>query len=248
MDHVDHSRNLFSQSFKTLNELRSLTFAYFGVNCAISIVEKWFPESLETQLLYAPFGVIFSFYFLCQLMGISKDQRNLRMFGRFTLRYVLIGLGIVFVGTYLVTEIFESLPAETQEQGLSVAAYLLSVLLVILLPTYLLGTVLPAQIFGKQRQILAGIRTTVRQSGYILPRFLGCFVPFMLVEAILGAVMQQPVSPSGSIETFGFLLMIVSNVLGIIAEAVLWVIFARAYLKDLRERGEIPAVDEEVFA
>lgn len=245
---VTQTRNLFSQSLITLYELRSLTFAYLWVNCAITIVETWFPESLATPLLYAPFGVIFGFYFLCQVMGVSQGERNFRMFGRFAVRYLLLGYGIALLGLYFVTEIYDSLPVETQEQAIWASTFLLCVLLAVLLPSYFFGTVLPAQIIGRQRQILAGLRTTVRQSGYMLPRFLGYFVPFMIVEIILGAVMQQPVTPSGNVETFSFLLMIVANVLGIIAEGVLWVIFARAYLKDLRERGELPAVDAEVFA
>lgn len=248
MDLVDQKRNLFSQSFKTLNELRLLTFAYFGLNCAISIVETWFPDNLATLLLYAPFGAIFSFFFFCSVLGVARGERNLRMFGRFALRYILLGFGIVLVGIYLVTETYGSLSAEAQDQGVWLSTFLLSALLVILVPNYFFGTVLPAQIVGKQMQIWAGLCNTVRQSGYLLPRYLGYFVPFMIAEGILSAVMQQPVTPAGSIDTFSFLLMIVSNALGIIAEAVLYVIFARAYLKDLRERGEIPAVDTEVFA
>lgn len=170
------------------------------------------------------------------------------MFGRFALRYVLLGLGVGLVGVYLVVEAYDSLPADTQEQGIWLAAFLLSGLLAILIPSYFFGTVLPAQIVGKQRQIWAGLCNTVRQSGYLLPRFLGIIVPFMIADGILGALMLQPVTLSGSIDSFSFLLMIVSNALRVIGEAVLYVIYARAYLKDLRERGEIPAVDTEVFA
>jgi hypothetical protein len=248
---VNQERNVLSQAFASLSALRLLVLAYVAVNCVIAILHTWYTETLETYILvalYAPFGAVFGFYFYSELVVSAKGQSRSKLFGNFLFYYLVLLVCELFLVDYLYSFLFAPMPT-----GLLPASFfLLGYFLVLVLPYYYFETVLPAQIFGKQAQLLAAPRRATRQFSFLFPRFTGIFFPIWLLGLILMAKMSDPdalpLTPSGELNSFRFLLLVVSRLISVFAEAILMVIMARAYLKDLREQGEIPTVDAEVFA
>ena len=246
--------SLFSQTFGALYALRSLAIAYFSVTFVLSLVEVWIEDNLIFSAIYAPFGAVFGFYFFCQLLGLTKGQRGAKLFVNFAFWYVILMHVVVIAGVYLLSMLYEALPAEAQNQDFAILVYSLSVMLVIFAFPYFLGTALPAQILGMQKDIWKAPARTIRQTSYLLPRFLGVLLPVLLFSGALFAVVglsapeDLPITYSGEVNSFSFLMLAISKLLGVLWEAVFMAVATNAYLKDLRERGEIPAVDAEVFA
>ncbi|WP_415715406.1 hypothetical protein [Roseibium sp.] len=251
---VHQNFNLFSQTFRTLNALRSLAIAYFAVTLGLSLIERLSAESLLFTLLHAPFGVVFGYYFICQLLGITKRQRRLSSFTRFAFWNVLLMYVVSVAGIHFLDSQFYALPTDARGQVAISLAFVLALMFVFIAPGYLFGTALPAQIFGKQKPVGKAVGRAIRQSGYLLPRTLGILLPFLFLIGSLSAAVDLagpeglPITHSGEVNGFSFLLQALSSLLGIVWDAIWMVVITNAYLKDLRESGEIPAVDAEVFA
>jgi hypothetical protein len=249
---VNEERNVLSQAFATLSALRLLVLAYVAVNCVLAIFQTWYTETLEAYALYAlhtPFGAVFGVYFYSDLVDTVKGQSRLKLFGNFLFYYlVLLLVCELFLSDYLYSFLFAPIPT-----GLLPASFfLLGYFLVSLLPYYFFATVLPAQIFGKQTQLLAAPWRAARQFNYLFPRYTGIYFPIWMLGLYLlaktGDPDALPIDPSGEVNFFSFLLLVVSQLVSVLTGAIFMVLMARVYLKDLREQGEIPAVEVEVFA
>ena len=251
---MNRDKGLFGQTFETLFALRNLALAYFVVYSAISIVDTWYEDSWETLAVFALVGSVFNFFFLCRLLGIPRERQGWRLFAGYAPWFVLLLYGAGFAGLHFLEWVFEPLIAQAEENPLLLLGYLLSALLLILFPPVLCGTVLPARLLRLQASLKEAVFRGVRQSGYLLPRIIGVFLPIVILEAALAASVYLtgpetlPVTPSGHISSFSLVSLLLSNLIGLLAEAVFMVITANTYLKDLRERGELPAVDADVFS
>ncbi|MEM9635247.1 MAG: hypothetical protein AAGA50_28235, partial [Pseudomonadota bacterium] len=124
----------------------------------------------------------------------------------------------------------------------------------LVLPMFLFGTVLPAQIIGTQSQVLAAVHRAGRQAGNFLPRIIFFYGPFILIEFVFSFIFQfsalemMPISDTGEVNLIGGLMLLLSNLIGLFEEVILSVLICNTYLKDLREQGELPTVEAEVFA
>ncbi|WP_306144179.1 hypothetical protein [Roseibium sp. MMSF_3412] len=251
---MHQERNLFAESFSSLYALRWLVLAHVIVNCILTVVDTWLEDTWYFVYLYAPFGAIFCFFMLCRILKAQKPQRNLKQFITFSIWYLLVFFVLALGGAELVTYLFETASDATKEQDSFVAGYVLFTLVCLFVPAYLLGTILPAKLLQKSDSIRAALKRALRQAGYLLPRYGGIYVPFSLVSAILYLALQaggpelQPVTSTGEVHAFSFLLMVISTLISIAGEAMLMVTIARAYLKDLRELGDTSQFDVEVFA
>lgn len=251
---MNRDKGLFGQTFETLFALRNLALAYFVVYSAISIVDTWYEDSWETLAAIAIVGAVFNFFFLCRLLGIPRERQGWRLFAGYAPWHVLLLYVAGFAGLHFLEWVFDPLIAQAEENPLLLLGYLLCALLLILFPPVLCGTVLPARLLRLQASLKEAVFRGVRQSGYLLPRIIGVFLPIIIFEAALAASVYLtgpetlPVTPSGHISSFSLVSLLLSNLIGLLAEAVFMVITANTYLKDLRERGELPAVDADVFS
>ncbi|CTQ54989.1 hypothetical protein LP7551_03529 [Roseibium album] len=245
---------MLSQAFATLSALRPLVLAYVAVNCAISFFETWVVDSPVTVALYAPFGAVFCYCFYRKLVDVDIDQNRYKIFGKFAFWYIVLMGAVNFVVLYLLNFFLDAAPSGTQEFWLWWLALVPSSALVYFVSDYFFESVLPAQIFGKKTQFLAAPRRAVRQGSYLLPKFLGLYSPISALAAILFAAALfvgptgVPVTASGDFGPVSLILLVSSELAYVLAQAVLMVMMARAYMRDLREIGEIPAVEAEVFA
>ncbi|MEQ8778635.1 MAG: hypothetical protein RIE06_03170 [Roseibium album] len=234
--------------------LRWLTLAYVVANCVITIADTWFEDTWYFMFLYAPFGTVFWFCFYWKLLGAPRLQKHFKQFGSFAIWNFLLIYLLPIGSAELILVLFEAAPAETIEQSFWVLGYFLLIMLVLYLPYYLFGTLFPAMILKRSDTVRSALARSLRQAGYLLPRFFGIFLPISILSAVLYAVVQfadadmQPITTAGDINSFSLLLMAISVPLLVLSEAVFMVISKNAYVQDLRERGDLPEFYAEVFA
>jgi len=251
---VIRPKNIFSQVIQTLFALRALVLAYLAVSFAISLVGLRFKDDPVYIALYAPFSAIFAYYVFRHLMRMRRGEGSIRLFLAFALRFVLIMHLAAFAGVFGLSALFEALPPEVQGRDFVALTFAVLSMLIVFAPPYFLGTALPAPFLGIKAKVQKAFGRSLRQTRYLLPRFVALLMPAMVLEGFLAAVVDMagpdfmPIDYSGDINTLSLLLLVVSNVIGVIAEAIFMVIVTHAYLRDLRERGEIPSVDADVFS
>lgn len=251
---MHQERNLFAEAFSSLFALRWLVLAYLLVNCIITIFDTWIEDSSYILYLYAPIGSVFYYFMFRRLLKAANPPRDLRQFFVFLIWYIFLLFLFTLGGADLVSKLFQAAPVAMQDQISFGVGFFLCTLVLLFVPTYLLGTLLPAKILKKSDSVRAALQRALRQAGYLLPRYVGIYVPFSLVSATLYVALQlgepelQPVTPTGEVHAFSFVVMVISGIISIVAEAVLIVMIARAYLQDLRELGDTSQLDVEVFA
>ncbi|CTQ71322.1 hypothetical protein [Roseibium album] len=234
--------------------LRWLTLAYVVVSCVITIADTWFEDTWYFMFLYAPFGTVFWFCFFWKLLGAPRLQKRFNQFGSFAIWNFLLIYLLPIGSAELILVLFEAAPAETIEQSFWALGYFLLIMLVLYLPYYLFGTFFPAMILKRSDTVRSALARSLRQAGYLLPRFFGIFLPISILSAVLYTVVQfadadmQPITTAGDINSFSLLLMAISVPLSVLSEAVFMVISKNAYLMNLRELGDLPEFDAEVFA
>jgi hypothetical protein len=251
---VNQTKYVLSQAFETLSALRTLTLAYVAVNSVIAFIETWIVDNPFIVVLYAPLGVVFSFCFYCKLVDVDIDQNRYMIFGKFAFWYIVLMGAVIFVVQYLLHFFLDAAPSGTREFWLWWFALVPSSALVFFVSYYFFESVLPAQIFGKKTKLLAAPPRAVRQGSYLVPKYLGLYFPISALAAILYAAALfigptgVPVTASGDVGPVSLLLLVFSEMVDVLAQAVLMVMMARAYMNDLRELGEISANEAEVFA
>lgn len=247
-------KGILSQTFSTVYELRNIALAYFILFLALSILEDWYPDEFSVSAAFATIETMFNFLFCCRLIELNLSLKKTSVFGSFAVRFLILYSIIPYLSFELGSRFLDSLSAENPQDLVWACALSISVVLGILIPIYFFGTTLPAQILGIERGLIAAVRRACRQSSYFMKRFLGTFVPFLVLAVILApetwieGVNAMPLLPTGEVNPFSSILFLLSNFFGLAGEAVLMVIMTNVYLIDLRERGEIPAVGAEVFA
>nr|WP_319384056.1 hypothetical protein [uncultured Roseibium sp.] len=184
-------RNLFVEAFGALYALHWLVLPYIVVNCTITIVDTWFEDGRYFVYLYAPLGSVFYFLMFGRLLKAANPQRSLKQFATFSVWYLCIFFVFTVGGADLVLYLFEAAPETIVEQGSFIAGFFIFTLLLLFAPTYFLGTLLPAKILKRSDSFRAALQRALRQAGYLLPRYVGIYVPLLLVSGILYGAMQE---------------------------------------------------------
>lgn len=196
------------------------------------------------------------FYVCATLLGLDLKSKDVgKKYSGFTLRYVFLLYVPVFAVAMII--LFGFMPAfanSSNGQGILLGITVLASGIAYFMTMFLLGTVFPAYLLGVRKGIGPAIRRSFRQAAYLVPRILfgaGSVAVFGLVVLLLFeriGVGSDPVTPFGAPNIPGALVLLVVKVVSSFSFAVFSVIVCRAYLKDLREQGELPLAEAEVFA
>ncbi|MES0812021.1 hypothetical protein ABLO27_21220 [Roseibium sp. SCPC15] len=252
---VAKKTNVFSQAFGVLQACRALALVYFVIICVMDVLSEHYDGDLIWGIPYALVVGFFLFYLCANFLELKPKQK---VFGRpqrqFVLRYVFLIFLPSLLGGWGVVLALNLIPEEVLSPNMVFIALFLGLGFTIVLPMFIFGTALPAQIVGNQSQILAAVHRAGRQVRYFLPRIIFLFGPFIFVEFVFSLIFQfsalemMPVSDTGEVNMIGGIMLLLSNLIGVYGDAVLSVLVCRAYLKDLREQGELPLAEAEVFA
>lgn len=259
---MTETKSTISRAVAAIVACRGMTLAYLCFVFVIGVLQSLEAEdtgfSLETGLTigeaFAEAGLIYVFCLF--LLGIERTSAETKKsVWQFTARYLLL----IFMPFYLISfaAVFGVI------YGLSSLLTSLEGMLVLLLPimvtSYLLlllgfGTALPSKLVGTQAGISEALRRGRRQFRYQFPRLLVGVVSLNLLAAAVQflaegfAINPVPVSSDGGFDLPGSLIHLGVRCIDMLALAVLSVVVCEAYLRDLRDQGELISKDVEVFS
>ncbi|MES0881258.1 hypothetical protein [Roseibium sp. SCP14] len=252
---MDQKTNVISQAFGALQACRSLVLTYLGVTCGIDVLSERYESEWFWDIPSALVGAVFVYHLCINLLGLEPETG---FFGKsqrqFVLRYILLLFLPSFLMGWGIVLSVEMFPEDFAYQSTLFVSVLTGLFVSFILPLFLFGSALPAQLLEIQPQIISSIHRAGRQAGYLLTRMLFLLVPAVLVSTAIFLVFEftelemMPINAAGEVNVVGGLLLLISNLIGALCDALLSVIICNAYIKDLREQGELPLAEAEVFA
>jgi len=248
--------NIFSQAFAAIAACWKY---FFGLVAAIFV--------LETVSLVYDLGTGLSigrafieaatiFYLCATLLGLDvKSKETSRKYTGILIRYAcLFYLPVFVIALVFIFSISAVAEDSVQARDFYLGVIMLAGMCVAFLSMYLFGTAFPAHLLGVSTGIGTAVNRSFRQAGYIIPRLLfGSGLIAALGFAILIffeniGIGSDPITPAGTPNIPGGLVLLIAKLLVGYSFAVFSVVVCRAYLKDLEERGELPAAEADVFA
>lgn len=253
---MTQNKNMFSQGFETLIACRWMALFYVVAICTTGVLKTLGIGGtglsvgegiLETTLTYS----------LClHLLNLDPKSDNARKsFGGFLLRDVfLILVPLVVLGFGISFAVLSAFPGEASKEGLIIGIVLPLVGVAYLTLMFLFGTALPSKLIGIEASVGTAVSRAFRQFGFFLPRLvmgvgaIGLLSYVVLFGAESVGLSSDPVSTTGDVNPGGAAVFVLGKFLSTVSTALFAVAICSTYLKDLRERGEFPPGEAEVFA
>ncbi|WP_269585659.1 hypothetical protein [Roseibium sp. Sym1] len=248
--------NIISQAFRSVLSCWKYFFGIvlflFILDCVNMLYD--IDNSITVAKAFAEAGVVF--YVCLSFLGLDvSSKENGKKYMGFSLRFLFLLYVPVIVASILVVALAAStLQGAQPGTGYFMGLTMLCVGGVYFFAMFLFGTVFPARLFGVRPEIGAAVGRAFRQAGYLIPRLLLgvwglsalSFVILILAENL--GIGSDPVTSAGVPNPAGAMVLVLVKLTSLFSLALFAVIVCRAYLKDLRERGELPTRDAEVFA
>ncbi|POF28480.1 hypothetical protein [Roseibium marinum] len=248
--------NIVSQAFYSVllcwKYILGIVFVLYvmdGINVVYDI-----GNSMQVTKAFAESGIIF--YLCLSLLGLdAKLKENSKKYIWFSLRYILlIYAPVIIVSILVVILAVSALQGERPDTEFLLGLTIPCGAVISFLTMFLFGTAFPSQLFDVRPGIGAAIGRAFRQAGYLVPRLffgVGFFAALSFAILILSenlGIGSDPITSAGTPDPAGALVLALVKLTSAFSLAVFAVVVCRAYLKDLQERGELPASDAEIFA
>lgn len=248
--------NIFSQAFAAIVECWRYFFGFIAVIFILETVGILYDlgNGLTVARAFVESGIVF--YLCATLMGLDlKSKDTGKKYSGFMLRYLLLlYLPVIVISLAVVFSVVPVFPRGSQGQDVALAIIFFAGGAAVLLTTFLFGTVFPAHLIGVSNGIGASVGRSFRQAAYLIPRLLfgsgsiaGLAMAILIFFENIG-VGSDLITPAGTLNIPGGLVLLAAKLMAGYGFALFSVIVCRAYLKDLKERGELPVAEADVFA
>ncbi|WP_305986937.1 hypothetical protein [Roseibium sp. MMSF_3544] len=249
-------KNALIQTWDVLEAQRTYWVVYYILSCGLVLSRVFDDLSIIKALLNLALEITSSFFAFIAIQNLCYSRYIFKItnFLKYAVVYFLFvkipfALGFASVGGFI-----ETLPTyETDWRVFFVfVSFYASAMHLLLMAV--LGTALPAVLIRTKWGVFTSVSRFFRQIRYLFPRillgltFIALIAGFQFLFAETIVYRLAPRTVFGNVNPVGVAYVLSWQAIRIFGLALIVVVVYRAFLKDAKERGELPAAEADVFA